>query len=118
MEHFRSSGTSGGLLHSRTESSYLKKAASEFLRAVGSADAEAIATGAVSSASLDRLTERAREAVSESWLASKAGEEQVERFHRLTSSDTPCDIDRAISDVVRLRFPSETERPALNSRWG
>lgn len=118
MEHFRSSGTSGGLLHSRTESSYLKKAASEFLRAVGIADAEAIATGAVSSASLDRLTERAHEAVSESWLEGHAADEPVVRFRELSPAQPPEELDRAISNLIRRRFPVETERPAVNSRWG
>lgn len=118
MEHFRSSGTSGGLLHSRTRSAYVKQAASEFLRAVGMADAESIATGRVSDASLQRLLGCARHVVSESWLSRQAGDEPVRRFTRVASTEHPEEIDRAISEVIRHRFPDETARPELNSRWG
>lgn len=118
MEHFRSSGTSGGLLHSRTQSAYLKQAASEFLRAVGIADTEAIATGRVSSSALERLAQRARAIVSESWLAEHASDEPVAGFRQLSHTQVPEELDRAISNPIRHRFPVETERPALNSRWG
>lgn len=118
MEHFRSSGTSGGLLHSRTESAYLKQAASEFLRAVGIADIEAIASGCVSAAALERLIERVRAIVSESWLERHASDEPVISFGHLSADASPEEIDRAISNLVRHRFPVETARPALNSRWG
>ena len=118
MEYFRSCGTTGGLLHSRTASLYLKHAASEFLRSVGLADAEAIATGRVSAARLEQLVSRARDIVSESWLAEHASDEQVAGFGQLTPAQPPELIDRTISGLIRQRFPAETERPALNSRWG
>lgn len=118
MEHFRSSGTSGGLLHSRTESAYVKAAVSDLLRNVGPADAEAIASGRISTGSLKSLRESAARVVGESWLDLHGSDEAVTAFHDLSAETEPMDIDSVLSNVLRVRFPAETVRPERNSRWG
>lgn len=118
MEFFRSSGTSGGLIHGRTTSAYLKARCAEFLQAVGRADAYAIATGRLRQPDVDALRERIAEIVSESWLERHAEDDTVEALSRVTASMLPEAADRAFSNVLRARFPEETRRPELNSRWG
>lgn len=118
MEHFRSSGTSGGLLHSRTESAYVKAAVSEFLRCVALADAEAIASGQLSTEALRALTEAVAGVVSQSWLDAQADDEVVAGLWALTREQEPAAIDAVLSKVLRARFPTETVRPERNSGWG
>jgi hypothetical protein len=118
MEHFRSSGTSGGLIHRRTQSKYVKGCAASFLQRVGQADAYVIARGKLRGEDLVRLRAALGEVVSESWLARNAAHDAVIRLTELHEATLPADADRAISDVLRLRFPDETVRPELNSRWG
>ena len=118
MEFFRSSGTSGGLIHGRTTSAYLKARCAEFLQAVGRADAYAITTGRLRQPDVDALRERIAEIVSESWLERHAEDDTVEALSRVTASMLPEAADRAFSNVLRARFPDETRRPELNSGWG
>lgn len=118
MEHFRSTGTSGGLIHRRTHSRYVKANAAAFLQLVGRADAYVIARGRLRREDLDLLRSAVVEIVSASWLARNAEHGAVLRMSALAEVTPPAEADRAFSDVLRLRFPEETVRPELNSRWG
>ncbi len=63
MEQFRSSGTSGGLIYSRTRTAYMKARASEFLRAVEVAETFAIANGALREKVVKRTPAEMRNAI-------------------------------------------------------
>jgi hypothetical protein len=56
--------------------------------------------------------------VSAAWLERNSERPEVRAFTLLSASAEPEAADRSISDVLRARFPEETVRPALNSRWG
>ena len=96
----------------------MKERANEFLRAVGRADAYTIATGRLREPDVSALKQAVRALVSDSWIARNAESAEVVAFEAIGVTTHPESADRAISDLLRGRFPDETVRPALNSRWG
>jgi hypothetical protein len=82
------------------------------------ADAYAIRHGKLRQSDVDALKAAVAAIVSDSWLARNGGAEFVEAMRRVNEATSPEIADRAFSNLLRARFPEETIRPALNSRWG
>lgn len=87
------------------------------LRLVGIADTAVIRTGRLRQPDIVALRNKT-EIVSDAWLRSQADADVIRRFDSVTEDSPPEFADRAFSDILRARFPAETVRLAVNSRWG
>ncbi|MEX0781382.1 MAG: hypothetical protein WD557_01950 [Dehalococcoidia bacterium] len=125
MEYFRSTGTSGGLLFTRTTSAFVKERCSELLRLVSEAD-RAIVEGSPDAAMRFSLVrDLVLAAVGPAWVRENEGEPSVVALRSVlmgvvATPEGAAAFDHLCSSVLRARFPVETERPPAerNSRWG
>ncbi len=117
MEYFRRTGTSGGLLFSRTQSRFLKETAGDLLRATGLADA-AVAKGQPEAPfRLKALRELVLACVGGKWIGENADHPELVALQgvdlvRASTQEGAVAFDALCSAVLRARFPEETERPA------
>jgi hypothetical protein len=125
MEYFRSTGTSGGLLLTRTQSRFLKETAGDLLRATSLADSAIAKASPEASFRLKALRELVLACVGSVWAREQPQDGELARLQAadLAAAASPqgaVAFDALCSAVLRARFPQETERPPAgqNARWG
>jgi len=125
VQYFRSTGTSGGLIFTRTSSAYIKERCSELLRLVSEAD-RAVSDGDSDAAMrLSLVRDLVLATVGPAWVRDHEDDASLAALRAahlpaFTASDMASAFDRLCSEVLRARFPAETERPPAerNSGWG
>lgn len=122
MIYFRSTGTSGGLLFTRTRSAFLRDRASEMLQAMSLADSAVTGGSEDASETLRRLAAAVLAVVGDRWVA-ECRDARVRQLVLVAdgSEHAPVEdasFDQLCSDVLRLRFPAETAREAESPAWG
>jgi hypothetical protein len=120
MDYFRSTGTSGGLLFTRTSSVFVRERTSEMLQAAALADTAVAAARDDARESARRVAKAVLATVGEGWAEGCADDDVRELVAIAAGGDVPIadgTFDRICSEALRLRFAKETARPEFSSTW-
>ena len=121
MDYFRSTGTSGGLLFTRTTSQFVRQRASEMLQAVALADAAVTAVRADAGERCRHVAIAVLATIGEGWAEGSADEDVRALLAAAGGEAIPTEdesFDRICSSALRIRFAKETARPEFSSKWG